>query len=225
MASKTRRRSVRKAIRRSYIAGEDAKSIADRFGVSVSTVYRNSKGLRRAATPPSDIEGEEWRELTGFDGKYFVSNMGRVFLASSKNGRRCGIRKPMFLAREGKDGSAYLSIPLPHNGIVKNYRVHRLVAEAFCPGHDAEHDQVNHKDGNRSNNRADNLEWVTQSENILHAIHVLGSHGMNHRKLTDEQVRAIRADERGCKRLAREYGVGTTTIKNIRSGLSYRDVQ
>ena len=60
------------------------------------------------------------------------------------------------------------------NGQVKGFGVHTIVARQFIPGETEERNQVNHIDGNKLNNNVDNLEWVTQSENIRHAIDILG---------------------------------------------------
>jgi hypothetical protein len=62
----------------------------------------------------------------------------------------------------------YLRVELHHKGAAKKHSVHRLVASAFVPNPEGK-PQVNHKDGNKTNNTHSNLEWVTQSENQLHA--------------------------------------------------------
>ncbi|MBO4736598.1 MAG: HNH endonuclease [Paludibacteraceae bacterium] len=75
-------------------------------------------------------------------------------------------------------------------------KIHRIVAWMFVPGYDELHDEVNHKDGNKSNNHADNLEWTTRSENIRHGFTtglippMTGEHnGMG--KLTDDDVHTV----------------------------------
>lgn len=88
---------------------------------------------------------------------YSISNTGRIM---NSRGRE------KVLNDHSKDG--YLQVDLYNSGIRETKRVHRLVAEAFIPNPDHKPD-VNHIDGNKRNNSADNLEWVTKSENMLHA--------------------------------------------------------
>lgn len=96
---------------------------------------------------------EIWKEISGTNGAYLVSNLGRV--KSNKTGI---ILKPQ-PRRHG-----YLAVWLYDNGVSKRVSVHRLVAEAFCermPGKN----EVNHINENKQDNRAANLEWCTHSEN------------------------------------------------------------
>ena len=102
---------------------------------------------------------EQWKPIEGTDGKYEVSNLGHV----RTNGKRPGL---LTLTKQ-KSGYRYAMIQL-YNGKQKNCRVHRLVAEHFLPNPD-NMKEVNHKDGNKDNNRADNLEWCTRSHNVKHS--------------------------------------------------------
>lgn len=158
---------------------------------------------------------EVWRDIPGYCGKYQVSNLGRVRSIHSSTGK-------VFVLRPHAQGKGYLSVALSRDSLAHMFKVHRLVAEAFVPNPDGK-PQVNHKDGDKTNNRADNLEWATQSENIKHSVYELGNKPHN-RILTDEQVRMIRTCEKSAHVLARELGVGKTTILNARRGLSYIDV-
>lgn len=72
--------------------------------------------------------------------------------------------------------SGYCIINFYVNGKRTGFGIHTIVAKQFIPNDNPERTQVNHKDGNTMNNRVDNLEWVTQSENVQHSINVLGNH-------------------------------------------------
>ena len=102
---------------------------------------------------------EQWKSIEGTDGKYEVSNLGRV----RTNGKRPGL---LTLTKQ-KSGYRYAMIKLS-NGKQKNCRVHRLVAEHFLPNPD-NMKEVNHKDGNKDNNHVSNLEWCTRSHNVKHS--------------------------------------------------------
>lgn len=110
---------------------------------------------------------EVWKPISGYEDIYEVSNLGRVKSLKKRIGGR---RKPITVIREhimtpNDNGNGYLVVSLMKDGKRKNHYVHRLVAEAFC-NRGIGSDFVDHKDHNRSNNVASNLEWVTVKENI-----------------------------------------------------------
>lgn len=109
----------------------------------------------------------EWRNIPSCDERYYVSSDGRVLGAN-------GLLKPV----RSKDG--YLRCNIAQDGKFRLWLVHRLVAEAFIPNPDNK-PEVNHIDGDKSNNNVSNLEWVTREENIRHAHKVL-------RKMGDKPV-------------------------------------
>lgn len=97
--------------------------------------------------------------------------------------------------------------------------IHRLVMSTFVPT-EGQNMDVNHKDGNKSNNKLDNLEWCTKSENTRHA----HSTGLFTNKLTIDQVKEIKERLKTAKaysKLAREYGVRHSTIWKIANGILY----
>lgn len=102
---------------------------------------------------------EQWRPIKGFEGLYEVSNKGRV---RSFYTREAKVLKPSI----NKDG--YLKAGLSKDGKMYLKSIHRLVASAFIPNI-GDKPQVNHIDGDKTNNTVDNLEWVTCKENIQHA--------------------------------------------------------
>lgn len=104
---------------------------------------------------------ELWQPLTGYEGLYSVSNMGNI--RNDSGWRRGSILKPM------PDKAGYCRVNVYKGGKMTHKLVHRLVAEAFVPN-PANKPEVNHKDGNKCNNAAENLEWVTPKENVGHSI-------------------------------------------------------
>ena len=105
---------------------------------------------------------EIWKDIKGYEGKYQVSNLGRV---KSLNYRRMGFEK---ILSPGLDGRGYKMAPLTICGKTKLLKIHRLVAETFIPNHN-NYPCVNHIDGDKTNNNVDNLEWCTQKYNVQHA--------------------------------------------------------
>ena len=114
------------------------------------------------------------------DTEYFVSKDGEVYRYNRK-------RKLI------KDKDGYLQVNLWVNGKGYGKKVHRLVAETFIPNPEKKL-QVNHINGIKTDNRIENLEWVTASENQLHRTHILkkGIGENSSSKLTQEQVDWIR---------------------------------
>jgi hypothetical protein len=110
---------------------------------------------------------EIWKNIKGYEGKYQVSNLGRIKSLYRWNGKAFYKREHIMESYiNNKNG--YIYIALMKNNKNKNCRLHRLVAEAFIPNPENK-PQVNHIDGDKTNNNANNLEWCTQSENELHA--------------------------------------------------------
>lgn len=118
---------------------------------------------------------EIWKEITGYEGYFEVSNLGNFrskdrIIKYKQNGTRKypGKSLKVELMQDG-----YSRIVLMKESVKKRYMCHRLVAETFIPNPENK-PFVNHIDGNRSNNCVTNLEWCTQSENEIHAVNVLG---------------------------------------------------
>ena len=101
---------------------------------------------------------EEWRDIKDYEGKYQVSNLGRV---KSLNYHRDNREQ---ILNTNSDRYGYLKVILYKNGKGKSYTIHKLVAEAFIPNPN-NYPIINHKDENKQNNRVDNLEWCTYQYN------------------------------------------------------------
>lgn len=108
--------------------------------------------------PIEDLEGEEWRTIQGYDGKYQISNYSRVKSFKSYKAR---LLSPQI------NNKGYLRIALCEQGRSKYFLVHRLVAIAFVSNDDPiEKNTVDHIDGNKLNNYASNLRWLSLSDNV-----------------------------------------------------------
>lgn len=102
---------------------------------------------------------EEWKPVKGYEGLYEVSNLGRV---KSLNYRRTGKER---ILKGRKNNWGYLQVILYKDDKRKNYKIHRLVAQAFLPNPD-NLPEVNHKDEDKTNNCVDNLEYCNNYYNV-----------------------------------------------------------
>lgn len=105
---------------------------------------------------------EVWKDIQGYEGYYQVSNLGRVRRIKGGRGAQVGIKKTPL------NSSGYPHLHLTVGGKIKDFFVHYLVCSAF---HDNPENKscVNHINGIKTDNRAENLEWVSYQENTQHA--------------------------------------------------------
>lgn len=119
-----------------------------------------------------NMKNIEWKDIIGFEGHYQVSNIGTVRsldrLVNSKNGSKRMVKGQ--IKSLNKIGSGYLKVSLRDE---KVHLIHRVVAKHYIPNPNR-FPQVNHKDGNKENNKAENLEWCDASRNQIHRVRVLG---------------------------------------------------
>lgn len=129
---------------------------------------------------------EIWKDVIGYEGLYQVSNIGRVKrLASTvhyRDGRVFHYKEALLNPRKTKDG--YLLTSFSKNGVGKTHLIHRVVASHFVPN-PLNKPVTNHLNGIRDDNRAGNLQWSTQSENVKYSFDVLGF------KITEQTKRKI----------------------------------
>lgn len=147
---------------------------------------------------------EVWKDIEGYEGLYQISNLGNVKGIKRKGSSGCKLRPAL-----RKDG--YMQVSLRKEGKDSSYLVHRLVAIAFLPMTN-EKNQVNHKDGNRTNNILENLEWCTPQENTLHSHDVLKK---NTRQVMCVETGVIYPSIRSA---ARSIGYDNATIQRICAG-------
>jgi len=162
------------------------------------------------------VSREVWKDVVGYEGMYQVSNMGRIkSFCRDKNGR---LLKPCL------DKYGYLKVILSRDSKRKTVKVHRLVLETFIGDAPSPEHEGNHKNGNRADNRIENLEWTTPSENCKHAFRVLGRETIRgeahvNAVLMRQEVRRIRklaaAGKHSQRELGKMFGVSQRTISYI----------
>ena len=111
-----------------------------------------------------------WKEIKGYEGKYIISNYGEIISLPryKKNNSKMQYVEPKQICQTINKHNGYVYVQLWNDAKYKNIRLHKLVAENFLIKSEGK-TQINHIDGNKQNNKADNLEWCTASENIIHA--------------------------------------------------------
>ena len=108
---------------------------------------------------------EIWKDIPNYEGLYQASNLGRIRSLPRKGTRT---KEWHILKYNTKNQKHYCHIGLCKNGKSKTISLHRLIATTFIPNPN-NLPQVNHKDGNKENNNVNNLEWVTNQENMIHS--------------------------------------------------------
>lgn len=174
---------------------------------------------------------EIWKDIAGYEGLYEISSLGRVKSLPKMSGS-C-MRKEKILGSKNrltKDG--YARVNLYKDGKGKDFRVCRLVATHFISNPENKQ-TVNHINGIKTDDRAENLEWATLKENMQHAYDTQLKRGMKgetnaQSKLTTRQVETIRKRYKrysktdGTVSIAKDYGVTPRVINQIVNNKSYK---
>lgn len=173
----------------------------------------------------------ERKPIPGFDGKYEIDLAGNVYAMKAYQQYAAGRTLKAHINKEG-----YAHVVLYANQKTHMGFIHRLLMLTFKPIENAHTLEVNHMDGNRSNNSLDNLEWMTRSENMKHAHHVLKT--WDHAQVRGEQVGGVKLTAEkvieirrlwanGVQRsvIAAEYGVTPENITAITKRKSWAHVK
>lgn len=159
-----------------------------------------------------NIDGEVWVDVPDYEGIYSISNKGRIkSLSRIKNsGTRLEYISKEKLLKPSITKDGYLTVYLCKNGITKSYALHRLVAIAFIDNK-GELSDVNHKDENKLNNSADNLEWCSKAYNTAYGTRT---------QRTSKRIQQLTLDGKyiktfnSVKEASRVLGIGSSNIHN-----------
>ncbi len=161
---------------------------------------------------------EIWKDVPSFEGIYQASNLGRIrTLYRTINGVLGHVIKTRINER------GYERVRIRVNKRTKHHQAHRIIAMAWIPNPENK-PQVNHINGIKADNRIENLEWVTRSENIIHSFYVLKNKRIG--KLTDTQIVEIRSSKLNDKGnpMHVKHNISIQMVFRIRRRLCYKSV-
>jgi len=171
--------------------------------------------------------GEVWKAIPGYEEEYSASSYGRIRKEKEHLGMYSGM-----LMKSSFDGGGYLKVTLRKNGEKRTFTVHKLISSTFF-GVNPDGMCVNHKDGVKINNNILNLEYVTYSENTIHAFanglmnKAIGER-ISNSKITESDVHIIDAllDEGKSQTfIAKIYNIDQSAISNIKRRRNWSHVK
>ena len=121
--------------------------------------------------------------------------------------------KTNFIKKNWLCGNGYFYVDIQEDCVVKKCPIHRLLAIQFIPNLENKR-TVNHKDGNKLNNNVSNLEWCSDSENLIHA----RNNGLLKTKINNEIAEQIKNENGTIREIAKKYGIGKTQVGYIKQG-------
>lgn len=188
--------------------------------------------VKLSENPENDKE--IWEDIKGYDGWYQISSHSRV--------RSCA-REDAIILKQQRNTNGYYHVYLSHNKKVYTLLIHRLVAEAFI-SNPLSKPYINHKNGRKYDNRLKNLEWVTASENTIHAykaglkkssdhqkeqvsLAIRGSRCHTAKLVEDDiiKIRQLYKDGMQQKEIAKIYGCNPPAISCIITGKTWKHVK
>lgn len=173
------------------------------------------------------MQDEIWKDVKGWNGKYLISNHGRF---KSIGGKYKKSLPDGYISTGAKGYAGYKSVTMRDHGRLFQVRIHTLVGEHFIEKPESDVRLcINHKDGNKTNNHFENLEWVTGADNVRHAVRTglfnIKGEKHPHAKLTCEKViemRRLRNDEKWThQKIADTFGVNRRQAGDVINGVNW----
>ncbi len=162
---------------------------------------------------------EIWKNVVGFEEQYEVSNLGNLrskerFVKHWRGGER---KYKSNVKNIRLNDKGYFRCNLKNEGKRYDFTIHKLVALAFIPNEENK-PFINHKNGIKTDNRVENLEWCSASENVTHAV----KNRLIKTKLTDEQAKEIFNSQLSYRKLAKLYNITSGIVWRIKNKKAYK---
>jgi len=175
---------------------------------------------------------EIWKDVIGFEGKYQVSNTGKVKSLERiiKRGEKGDVLIKTLVLKNRLSKKGYHQVILYKKGIQKQFTVHQLVSIMFLENKDS-FKEVNHINGIKTDNFSENLEWCSRGHNMRHALRTglkipRNGESINTCKLTKSQAAEIKYSDKSIQSrfLSNKFKVSMQTVWKIRAGKSWNHI-